>query len=248
MNFKNLSFFDFAGSLVGGTIFLAITIFYASLVSKICFPNLYELFIKSLDLKILNGWLIFTLLSLSFVLGYFISSLSVNIFYYSAKKKPLYTSFKGELQRNLDNEKKIPDNDDRKKITFEGQMKMMIAFANNTGHPFSLYGFAGRARLFGSATLNLAWNFALSVLCAALICCGDSATNLGNLNEYKIILLSSVIFSSLGLWISIDMTLDSWIAYLKRVELFTLYEYKDGKIIKCDDLFKILGNHSNLEV
>lgn len=244
MDFKSFNFFDFAGSIVGGSIFMTITTLFIALTGELYYPELLRFLVKVLDMKALSNWWFFVMLSMSLAVGYFISTLSVFIFYPFALKCARYKDFREELEKYRNLEMKIPKNDEINKPTYLGQIKMAISFANNSGHPHNLYQFAGRARLFGSGALNIAWILILSCLFIFIPCIYDPSPGFGKLDKYLQAAYIIIGLSFIGLIFWSCFTVTCWISYLKRVELYSVYQYKNGEIVKSSSLLDIAkGKH-----
>lgn len=233
---NNVSFFYLAGAIIGGFTFVAISIVYLYGFIFLVNPSIIE---ESIILSILTGsWGTFLFFCLSFTIGLLLSNYSVTKFYYKAKKSNKYLAFKRELSEITEVE--IPHSDDKSQITYFGQLKTLTAFANNLGHPQKLYDFAGRARLIGSATLNFIWLGILSLLFIVFLLFGKQYIHKDvvddHSNSFLLILCIVFIVDLFFIRLSFRETIGIWQGYLKRIDFFSIYHFKDGEIIETTAL------------
>lgn len=233
-----MNFFYFAGSIVGGIVFLGSTIICLITCLYILCPDI--LTFKELALLPSIRTTIF-FLSLSYVIGIAMSQLSVKLFFESAKRSDKFIFLKTNLFKDLG--VKIPDLKDRDIKNPVYNFQTFMSFSNNFGHPNSLYDIAGRARLAGSGALNSIWIILLSIIVLTITFTTnhfvDHYQNQMILVVRIIAIMATVLFSLL-LWGLKSLAMISWYGYLTRREFFSFYKFHDGSLTFDDTYYNML--------
>ncbi|MEM6358689.1 MAG: hypothetical protein AAF149_18270 [Bacteroidota bacterium] len=233
-----VNFFHFAGSLIGGIIFLGSALIGFGTIVYLHYPSQFQTDYLSSIFSIGYGTF---LLSLALVVGYIISSFSVKYYFDKAKKRIEYRDFMNDFSEVLGFD--LPGlNNKGSSVALE--LQVHLAFAQSVGHPISLYDLAGRGRLAGSSAFNGLWIFlvALGVLLTSFF------SQVSTESAERLFIVSSIVaIFGLSLFITGHMiAIRSWTAYLTRRDIHSVFKYQDSGIVQTSDLKNIVSNAKNL--
>ncbi len=223
-----VNFFYFAGSIVGGVVFVGNTIaaiaLAASLLGGSAEPPGALAFLAS------GVWGSIYLACLSMVAGVALSELSIRRYYYRFAMGSHLAEFKDALSDVTG--LKAVELDQEKKRTPRSQIKSFAAFAHNKGHPNDLYDIAGRGRLAGTAAINCAWVVLLASI-LLVVALGSHAAKIKtsvNIGQTVVVALVVIILAWRAYRLLLGLVENTWVSYSCRSDIFACYKYLDGEL------------------